>query len=199
MSCAIWWDHIKSVGCFCVVWPFLFFLGPHPQHMEVSRLGVKLELQLLAYTTAKESRIRAKSATYITAHSNAGSLIHWARPGIKPMSSCILVGFVTSESQWECLTILIVLIFPIQEHGISLHFFVSCLISFITIFEFSVSFTSWLGLCLGIYISGAILKSIWVFFIFLFWYFFVSIHKCNLSLNVSLVSCYFAEIIAQIW
>ena len=29
----------------------LFFLGPHPWHMEVSRLGVKLELQLLAYNT----------------------------------------------------------------------------------------------------------------------------------------------------
>ena len=33
--------------------PFiLFFLGPHPQHMEVRRLGVKSELQLLACTTA---------------------------------------------------------------------------------------------------------------------------------------------------
>ena len=31
---------------------FFFFLGPHPQHMEVPRLGVKLELQMLAYTTA---------------------------------------------------------------------------------------------------------------------------------------------------
>ena len=30
----------------------LFFLGPHPWHMEVSRLGVKLELHLLANTTA---------------------------------------------------------------------------------------------------------------------------------------------------
>ena len=28
------------------------FLGPHSQHMEVSRLGVKSELQLSAYTTA---------------------------------------------------------------------------------------------------------------------------------------------------
>ena len=28
------------------------FLGLHPQHMEVPRLGVKLDLQLLAYTTA---------------------------------------------------------------------------------------------------------------------------------------------------
>ena len=31
---------------------FLFFLGPHLQHMEVSRLGVEWELQLLAYTIA---------------------------------------------------------------------------------------------------------------------------------------------------
>ena len=31
---------------------FLFFLGLHPRHMEVPRLGVESELQLLAYTTA---------------------------------------------------------------------------------------------------------------------------------------------------
>ena len=31
---------------------FFYFLGLHPQHMEVPRLGVQLELQLLAYTTA---------------------------------------------------------------------------------------------------------------------------------------------------
>ena len=31
---------------------FLVFLGPHPQHMEVPRLGVESELQLPAYTTA---------------------------------------------------------------------------------------------------------------------------------------------------
>ena len=30
----------------------LCFLGPHLRHMEVPRLGVELELQLLAYTTA---------------------------------------------------------------------------------------------------------------------------------------------------
>ena len=32
------------------------FLGPHPQHMEVPRLGVKSELQLPAYTTATETQ-----------------------------------------------------------------------------------------------------------------------------------------------
>ena len=29
-----------------------FFLGPHPWHMEILRLGVELELQLPTYTTA---------------------------------------------------------------------------------------------------------------------------------------------------
>ena len=32
---------------------FFVFLGPHLRHMEVSRLGVELELQLPAYTTAR--------------------------------------------------------------------------------------------------------------------------------------------------
>ena len=32
---------------------FFGFLGPHPWHMEVLRLGVELELQLLAYMTAR--------------------------------------------------------------------------------------------------------------------------------------------------
>ena len=37
----------------CVVFCFvLFCLGPHPQPMEVPKLGVKSELQLLAYSTA---------------------------------------------------------------------------------------------------------------------------------------------------
>ena len=31
---------------------YFVFLGPHLQHMEVPRLGVKSELQLQAYTTA---------------------------------------------------------------------------------------------------------------------------------------------------
>ena len=38
--------------------------------------------------------IQATSATYATAHGDAGSLTHWARPGIKPASSWTLVRFV---------------------------------------------------------------------------------------------------------
>ena len=51
--------HTKmSLGTFglCQFFFFFFFffcfLGPHPQHMEIPRLGVKLELQPQAYTTA---------------------------------------------------------------------------------------------------------------------------------------------------
>ena len=49
----------------------------------------------------QQRRIRAMSATYTTAHGNAGSLTPWARPGIEPASSWILVRFVSSEPQWE--------------------------------------------------------------------------------------------------
>ena len=38
--------------------------------------------------------IRAASVTYTTAQGNARSLAHWVRPGIKPMSSWILVRFI---------------------------------------------------------------------------------------------------------
>ena len=64
---------------------FIFcFLGSRLWHMEVPRLGVKSELQLLACATS---------------HSNARALTHGARPGIEPASSWIL--FVTAEPRWE--------------------------------------------------------------------------------------------------
>ena len=40
-----------------ILFIYLFrFLGPHPQHIEVPRLGIKSELQLLAYTIATATR-----------------------------------------------------------------------------------------------------------------------------------------------
>ena len=41
---------------------FFLFLGPHLHYMEFPGLGVKSELQLLAYTTATATRIWAASA-----------------------------------------------------------------------------------------------------------------------------------------
>ena len=78
------------------------FLGPHPWHMEVPRLGVKLEIELLAYATA--------TATWDLNH--VCNLHHSsrqcripdpliARPGIKPPSSWILVRFTSTVPQQE--------------------------------------------------------------------------------------------------
>ena len=59
------------------------------------------------------SQNRAMSVTYTSAHSNARSLTQRVGPGIKPAFSWTLVGFVSTEPQWELppLTVLI-LSFP---------------------------------------------------------------------------------------
>ena len=56
----MWSSHAEAAisDFFCL---FLTFLGPYLLHMEVPRLEVESELQLLAY---------------VTAHANAGSLVH---------------------------------------------------------------------------------------------------------------------------
>ena len=47
--------------------------------------------------------IQTMSASYTTAHGNAGSLTHWARSGTKPACSWILIRFITTELQQELL------------------------------------------------------------------------------------------------
>ena len=80
-------DHVFFVFVlFCFVFLSSVFLGLHQRHMEVPRVGVESEPWLPAYTTA---------------HSNARSLTHGARPGVKPSSSWLLVGFVSAEPRWE--------------------------------------------------------------------------------------------------
>ena len=80
----------------------LFFLGPYLRHMELPRLGVELEIQLLAYNNSHSNcEIQAASVTYTIAHSYAGSPTHWARPGIEPASSWILVGFISAVPRRE--------------------------------------------------------------------------------------------------
>ena len=56
---------------------------------------------LPAYATATAIQVRAESVTYTTAHSNAGSLTHWARPEIEPTTSWFLVGFISMAPRWE--------------------------------------------------------------------------------------------------
>ena len=51
----------------------------------------------------QQHQIGATSVTYAIACSNVKSLPHWARPGIKPTSSWILVRFSTAELQRQFL------------------------------------------------------------------------------------------------
>ena len=78
---------------------FFFFgvLGLHLWHIDGPRLGVKSELQLLAYTTATRDPSRVCSLHH-SSLGNTGSLTHSVRPGMKPISSWILVGFVTRRT-----------------------------------------------------------------------------------------------------
>ena len=82
-----------------------FFLKLHVWHMGVPRLRVESELQLPASTiataTAMPDLSRICHLNYSTAHGNAGSLTHWAKPGIKPASSWILVRLISAVPQWE--------------------------------------------------------------------------------------------------
>ena len=75
------------------------FLGLHPQHMDVPRLGVELQLKLPSYATATAM----PDLSHVRAEGNARSPTHWVRPGIKPTSSWILVEFVSASPQWELL------------------------------------------------------------------------------------------------
>ena len=71
------WMLRKSLnGLFIYLFIYLF-LGPHLQQMEVPRLEVELELQLLAYTTATVTwDLSCLCDFYTTAHGSARSLTH---------------------------------------------------------------------------------------------------------------------------
>ena len=92
------WKLCKLVLLVCFVLFCFVFLGSHPQHMEFLRLGVELDLQLLAYTTAIATP--DPSCIYDLHHSSR-YLAHHAVSRIETTSSQILVRLITAESQLE--------------------------------------------------------------------------------------------------
>ena len=82
-----------SANFYLFIYLFIYFLGLH--------LGVEQSCSCWPVSQPQQCWIRAVSVTYTAAHSNAGSLTHWMRPGIKPVSSWTLVGFITTEPWWE--------------------------------------------------------------------------------------------------
>ena len=70
----------KSLSFFLFCCCCCCFLGPHLQHSEVPKLGVKLELQLLAYTTTTATAMPDPSHIYYL-HCSL-----WQRQILNPLS-----------------------------------------------------------------------------------------------------------------
>ena len=89
------------ISKFYIVLYFLFFifafLEPHPWHMEVPRLGAESELQPLAYASATAMSDLSCVCNLHQSSRQHWILNHWARPGIEPVSSWIVVRFVSAE------------------------------------------------------------------------------------------------------
>ena len=77
---------------------FFFFLWPHLRHMEVPRLGLKSEPQLLPVPQPWQHHIWATSLIYATACGDARFLTHWVKPGIEATSSRTLCQVLNSPS-----------------------------------------------------------------------------------------------------
>ena len=80
------------------IYLFIVFLGLHLWHMEAPRPGVESDSPR---PTPHQCQIQAASGTCTTAQGNARSSNHWARPGIEPASSWMLVRFISAEPQRE--------------------------------------------------------------------------------------------------
>ena len=83
---------------FCFVFWSFVFLGLHLWHMEVPSLRVDLAGPMLQ---PQQHQIRVVSVTYTIAHGNARSLSHWARLGMEPVSSWMLVRLISAEPRQE--------------------------------------------------------------------------------------------------
>ena len=88
---------IKEVNVMCIIYLFIYFcfLGPHPQHIEVPRLGVELELQLPAYTPT--------TAAWGPGH--VWNLHHSSRPRwiLNPLSEARAQTYVLMDAGQICL------------------------------------------------------------------------------------------------
>ena len=71
---------------------FVFFRAA-PVAYGGSQVRVESELLLLAYTRATATQDPSRICNLHHSSLPHGSLTHWARPGIRPTSSCILIRF----------------------------------------------------------------------------------------------------------
>ena len=88
-----WWFFL-----FCFVFVFCF-LGLHSQ--KVPKLGVKLELQLLAYTTATATQDLSRICKLHHRSQQCQILKALSKTRDQTTTSWLLVGFLSNAQQWE--------------------------------------------------------------------------------------------------
>ena len=97
----VWLVFVFGFVLFC----FCFFKASRVTYGSSQPRGLNQSCSCWPMPQPQQCWIWVTSVTYTSAHGNAGSLIHWVRPGMEPTSSWILVMFVTTEPQWEVLGI----------------------------------------------------------------------------------------------
>jgi len=85
------------------IYLFIAFFGHTHSIWSSQDRGLNRRYSCQPMPESQQCRIWATSATYTTAHGKAGSLTHWARPGMEPVTSWFLVGFISPAPQQELL------------------------------------------------------------------------------------------------
>ena len=96
-SVQIHYHHEFSIYPIVLCPPFLFpfsFWNRTRYIWKFPGLGLNWSYSCRPGPQPQQRGIWAKPAIYTTAHCNTRSLTHWARPGIKPLSSWVLVRFI---------------------------------------------------------------------------------------------------------
>ena len=124
------------------------FAGPHLRAHEGSQARLNQSRSLQPMPQPQQRQIWATSLTYTTAHGNAGSWIHWARPGIEPASPWMLVRFFSTDPRGELFCSLVLKMYHIERWS-SLRFHHKNRPTDSVIFQsfsFSLAFALWIKL-----------------------------------------------------
>ena len=87
-------QHCGVLGSLIVCFFFVFSRAAPVAHGGSQARGSHQSYSHWSTPGPQQHQFQAASASYTTAHGNAGSLIHWARPRIEPTTSWFLVRFV---------------------------------------------------------------------------------------------------------
>ena len=104
--------HMLIWVSFWQIFLFIFFRATSAAYGS-SQVRGQIRATYSCWPMPQQVRVRAKSVTSTTAHSNTGSPTHWARPGINPQSSCMLIRFVSTAPNGNSPDFSVIIVFRI--------------------------------------------------------------------------------------